>query len=287
MLEKRKKLLKEKLKEAKESQDRFHYWQTYYRFHPPTNCQEARKAENRSKNHCRYYAYPFDHNQIAGIPVYINASPMPLGSHKYIASQGPRVNTFDDFWNMIWGEEVGLIVSVTNEKEEEGEGIDHKFDAFWPKEKSEKYGDVSVELTAEALLKKWEDQRNEQIVLRSMQVDSGSEKRTVNHLHMENWMDNDVVRPDSLIALSHAADQCKGDGAILVHCAAGIGRTGTFIAFHSLYHDMLAFLQNEEATFDVVKRVAEMRELRYGAMIAERRQFLLLVEALSLALESS
>lgn len=280
----RKNLLRQKLLDAKKHQDNFHYWPNYYRYFPPVECKEALKKENRSKNHCLHYAYPFDHNQITSIPHYINASPMKLGRHHYIASQGPRKNTFEEFWKMIWWENVDLIVSVTNEKEDEGVGIVHKFDAFWPK-KEENFGAIEVAMQSEEVLKSWEN-CIEKIVRRNMRVGFQDNFRALNHLHMENWMDGDIISPNSLIALRETADFCNSNGTILVHCAAGIGRTGTFIAFHSLYHDMCRFLEFEEEEFDVAKRVLEMRTKRYGPMIAERRQYGLVVEALELVLEA-
>lgn len=277
--------LKKMIEEARSSYDSFLYWPHYYKQFPPTKCSQALKEKNKEKNHALHYAYPFDHNLIQSVPFYINASPMQFGSHKYIASQGPRFNTFADFWHMIWAEQSELVVTVTNEREEKGLGLKYKFDAFWPKNRSkESYGEYEVAVLEEKLLKKWDDGRLERIRLRRLEVQSEQGKRIVNHLHMENWMDGSIVYPESLMELSEAADQCKGAGPIVVHCAAGIGRTGTFIAYHSLYHDLINLLEQRSHQFDIIRRVEQMREMRYGPMIAEKLQFLLVVEALEQAL---
>lgn len=278
--------LKTIIEHARTRYDSFLYWPHYYKQFPPTKCSYALQEKHKEKNHALHYAYPFDHNLIDSIPVYINASPMQFGSHKYIATQGPRFNTFADFWHMMWAEKSELVVSVTNEREEKGVGLKYKFDAFWPRDRAqEDYGPFTVSILEEKLLKKWSDGRLERIRLRQFEVQHEKEKRIVNQLHMENWMDGSIVYPESLIELSEVTDQWKGQGPIVVHCAAGIGRTGTFIAFHSLYHDLLNILNNHSHQFDILSRVEEMREKRYGPMIAERLQFLLLVEALEQALQ--
>ncbi|KAF3362652.1 hypothetical protein PHSC3_000891 [Chlamydiales bacterium STE3] len=277
--------LQKVIESARECYDHFLYWPHYYKKFPPIECSVALKEVHKEKNHALFYAYPFDHNLLTTIP-YFNASPMQFGANRYIASQGPRHETLSDFWEMIWGENSELIVSVTNEREEEGMGHRYKFDAFWPQHQSQEFGNFKVALLKDEVIKRWDDGRVEQIRLRQCEVTYQGEKKIVHQLHMENWMDGSIVYPESLIELSLSADRWKGEGPILVHCAAGIGRTGTFIAFHSLYHDLLNALKRSEshAHFDILKRVAEMREKRYGPMIAAKIQFLLLVEALDLAL---
>ena len=83
---------------------------------------------------------------------------------------------------------------------------------------------------------------------------------------MENWPDTGVIQPTSLLALSQHALKWDQE-AIIVHCAAGVGRTGTFIAFHSLYCELLEQLQSNQPKIDVVNRVKEMRSLRWGAVV--------------------
>ena len=278
-----KEVLKTKLKEAIKFQDLFHYWPSFYDRYPPEGCSEALRAENKNKNHTTY-AYPFDHNLIKTTSNYINASPMHFSNHKYIAAEGPRKHTFSDFWEMVWQEGSELIVSVTNERENEHGAFYYKFDAFWP---NGTYGCLDVRCLEERQLKSWNDGRSEEIWLRKMEVESNETKRTIYQLHMQNWWDGDVILPSSLVALSEAVDAWKGQGSIVVHCAAGIGRTGTLIAFHSLYHDMLAFLKGHASEFDVPARVEEMRRLRYGPMVAERMQFALVVQALASVLDET
>lgn len=280
------KKLKEHLAKAKQAHHQFNFCYTYYNQLTPEMCSIANHPDNLPKNKENFWGFPYDHNLITSIPDYINASPMEFNNRRYIAAQGPRTNTFSSFWNMIVEEKCSLIVSVTNEREEgKPMGFQFKFNRFWPNAGIENYGEVKVLLHEEQLVQEWNDGREEKIRLRKFLVTRGDYEATVTHLHMENWPDNGVVHPESLLALSKCADVVHTSGPIVVHCAAGVGRTGTFIAFHSLYHDLMEQLtQDQDPTLDIPGRIHEMRKLRWGAMVADIKQYELLIDTLELAL---
>lgn len=260
-----------------------HFCNAYYHNHPPDECRVA--LQNKEKNKYNHWGFPFDHNLIQSVSNYINASPMQFGNHRYIAAQGPRANTLAEFWEMVWSEDVSVIVSVTNEDEKGTKLASMKFDRFWPQVEAI-YGHITVKLLDDAPLKEWHDGRKERLRKRRFAITHQDETKSVTHLHMENWFDGEAVHPESLYTLADHVDAVKSDGAITVHCAAGVGRTGTFIAFHSLYHDLLQTLQSTHFIgLDVVKRIKEMRKLRWGAMVGEAHQFNLILKALELALE--
>lgn len=257
-----------------------HFCDEYYNAHKPDQCSVA--MQHSHKNMENHWGFPFDHNLIQSIPSYINASPMTIGNHRYIAAQGPRENTFDEFWRMVWEENVSLIVTVTNEKEL-WKGVEQmKFHRFWPGHKPIQRGEYIISLEDELIVQEWFDGRNERIRSRLLNVKLNGMDKTVRHLQMENWPDNGVVQADSLVALSQKIDQHKADGAIVVHCAAGIGRTGTVIAFHSLMHDLYA-----KKTLNPVERIKEMRTMRWGAVVAAEEQYALIIDALKHSLSSS
>lgn len=277
-----------KLEEAAARQSSFDFHLDYYSNRSSTECEVAQSPENRAKNQGNHWGFPYDHNLITSIPEYVNASPMELAKQRYIAAQGPRSNTFSAFWQMIAAEKVSRIVSVTNEMELWDGKLQLKFARFWPRQGSETFGKFSIELLNEELIEEWEDGRREKIKRRELQFSDGDTCRQVTHFHMENWPDNGVVHPESLFALANHVDTCKREEPMLVHCAAGIGRTGTFIAFHSLYRELMEQLAHSSPLdWDVVKRVKAMRELRWGAVVADKKQYELLIEALRLALEKT
>lgn len=270
------------LENAERQIDEIHFCDDFYDRYRPEECSVAmRHPEKNLENH---WGFPFDHNMIASVPAYINASPMSIGAHCYIAAQGPRRNTFEEFWEMVWQERSSLIVSVTNETEIwNGSHVHLKFHRFWPEETPLKLENCHIRLDAKSVAAEWRDGREEKIVLRQLTLSKNGEVRTVYHLHMENWPDNGIIRAESLVALSKEVDRLKMDGPIVVHCAAGVGRTGTLIAFHSLYHDILALLDGREALLDPKERILSMRKMRWGAIVAAPSQYELLIEALKRA----
>lgn len=262
--------------DAAKAHDQFHF-SKYYHLNTSEICSIA--AANDEKNMHNHWGLPYDHNLVTSIQDYINASPMHFNKHRYIAAQGPRANTLKEFWNMVVEENSSLIITVTNEREDRKDYLSFKFDRYWPLSGTATYGDVDVMLHEEQLIEQWDDGRKEKLRLRRYQVNKGSFESTITHLHMENWPDNGVIHPESLVRLAHHADQNHRTGPIIVHCAAGVGRTGTFIAYHSLFHDYKASLP-----LDIPGRVHAMRKLRWGAMISDFKQYELVLDALKLSL---
>ncbi len=264
------------LAEAAMAHDQFHFAK-YYNLNTSEACLVA--TANLAKNMHNRWGLPYDHNLITSIEDYINASPMRFDHHHYIAAQGPRANTFSEFWNMVVEEKSSMIITVTNEREDRKDYLSFKFDRYWPLSGSTTYGDVTVLLHEEQLLEEWNDGRKEKLRLRRYNVSKGSTESTVTHLHMENWPDNGVIHPESLIKLREHTDLNFRSGPIIVHCAAGVGRTGTFIAYHSLFHDY-----KNNLTLDLPARVHAMRKLRWGAMISDIKQYELVLDALKQSL---
>ena len=55
----------------------------------------------------------------------------------------------------------------------------------------------------------------------------------------------------------------------MVHCSAGVGRTGTFIAFYKLLED---YEDKQKKSLNVYKTVLEMRRQRYW-MVQKQEQY--------------
>lgn len=278
-----KNLLKNLLK-ASESHEEFYNFCciAYYKHNESKTCLIANHPKNQEKNKNNQWGLPYDHNLITSIPHYINASPMSFNSKRYIAAQGPRTNTFAEFWDMTVEENSSLIISVSNETEDRGNFANFKFNRFWPDCGSVIHGDITVLLQEERSLCEWTDGRPEKIKIRRLTAKKGIKETSVTHLHMENWPDNGTILPDSLIKLREFADIYHTTGPIIVHCAAGVGRTGTFIAFHSLFHD---YHTEKHTLIDVPRRIREMRSLRWGAMISDISQYQTLLNALEITLK--
>ncbi|XP_023267051.1 receptor-type tyrosine-protein phosphatase H isoform X2 [Seriola lalandi dorsalis] len=167
---------------------------------------------------------------------YINASYMPgyNREREYIATQGPLPSTVSDFWRMIWEQRVKGIVMVTNCVE----GGRTKCERYWPADsKPCLYGEFLITMKSEQQEPNW--------TLREFSVKhtNTSEGRTVKHFHFTAWPDHGVPQgTDVLIQFRRLVRwhiEREGNGApTVVHCSAGVGRTGTIIALDVLLQQL-------------------------------------------------
>ncbi|XP_030256612.1 receptor-type tyrosine-protein phosphatase H-like isoform X3 [Sparus aurata] len=167
---------------------------------------------------------------------YINASYMPgyNSNREYIATQGPLPSTVNDFWRMIWEQKVKGIVMVTNCTE----GGRTKCEQYWPAKSDPcPYGELTVTMTSEQQEPNW--------TLREFRVKHSktSEERTVKHFHFTAWPDHGVPQGTEVLiqfrGLVRQHIQREGAGApTVVHCSAGVGRTGTIIALDVLLQQL-------------------------------------------------
>ncbi|XP_053318377.1 receptor-type tyrosine-protein phosphatase beta isoform X2 [Spea bombifrons] len=199
--------------------------------------------ENRGKN--RYNnILPYDSTRVKLSNVdddpcsdYINASYTPGNSFRreYIATQGPLPGTKDDFWKMAWEQNVHNIVMVTQCVEKGRVKCDH----YWPFDQdSLYYGDLIVQMLSESVLPEWTIR--EFRICTEDQLDSA---RVVRHFHYTVWPDHGVPETtQSLIQFVRTVrdyiNRSPGAGPTVVHCSAGVGRTGTFIALDRILQQM-------------------------------------------------
>ncbi|XP_076115852.1 receptor-type tyrosine-protein phosphatase alpha-like [Mytilus galloprovincialis] len=197
---------------------------------------EGSKEENKVKN--RFLStWPYDHSRVIlrgnTKNDYINASYIDNFENKkaYIAAQGPKRVTLRDFWHMIWHENVGKIVMVTQLIENQKK----KCEQYWPETVSEPLVVNNFKVTMT------EERRYTFYVYRLLTVSlinsTNVQERKIHHFHFIQWPDHGV--PDS-IKLVHfyrkvKSQKCNLKGPMVVHCSAGVGRTGTFIATDALY----------------------------------------------------
>ncbi|XP_060587159.1 receptor-type tyrosine-protein phosphatase epsilon-like [Ruditapes philippinarum] len=198
--------------------------------------KEALKKKNIIKNRYRNL-YAYDDTRVvlktdeASQSDYINACYVHgfTTFKQYIASQGPTKEILLDFWRMIWQEESSRIVMLTNLIEEGKE----KCEQYWPEEgTSHVFGNIIVRTE--------KIDNFSQFVKRTFQVKKEGSKqkpRTVTQYHFTAWPDKGVPKyASSLVQFTNKVkyDSVEQNGPIIVHCSAGVGRTGTFIALDFL-----------------------------------------------------
>uniref|UniRef100_K3X3K1 Uncharacterized protein n=1 Tax=Globisporangium ultimum (strain ATCC 200006 / CBS 805.95 / DAOM BR144) TaxID=431595 RepID=K3X3K1_GLOUD len=209
---------------------------------------------------------------------YINAN---FVDDKYIACCAPIPNVIGDFWHMVWQCNVHVILMLTNFIERER----RKADLYWDKAgKVVDFKGVFVQLIGEEdhpashgfiirLFKIWTVDRN----------GSESSSRIIQQLQLTIWPDHGVLRDFRVIApmlemVNEYHDQASRshevDARTVVHCSAGIGRSGTVIAIDIILNELQRALRtvssgvdNDDAVaaaLDVQRVVHRIRSQRPG-----------------------
>lgn len=160
----------------------------------------------------------------------------------FIASQAPLKQSVHHFWQMVLEQKIEQIVMLTEFLYHDDQ--EELADLYWPTSVHETIvfeNDISVTLLEEKNLL---DHLEEYIQVRRFQIKSKNEERIVTHYWYRHWLDNEVPRHiQAILSIINRVERDKNDSGtispILVHCSAGVGRTGVFIA---LYH----FLEREK-----------------------------------------
>ncbi|XP_070538207.1 receptor-type tyrosine-protein phosphatase beta-like isoform X2 [Ptychodera flava] len=216
-------------------------------------------ADNKPKN--RYSnILPYDHTRVKLQEAdedmssdYINANYISgyNSPREYIATQGPLPTTKEEFWRMVWEQNTTTIVMITQCVEKGRVKCDH----YWPFDSDPTdYGDITVTMTSESALPEW--------TVRDFTLEKNRQIRAVRHFQFTAWPDHGV--PETSDALLRFVRTVRGQiprssGPSVVHCSAGVGRSGTFIALDYLLQH-LAKKDNEFV--DVFRLVANMRQKR-------------------------
>ncbi|XP_072373311.1 receptor-type tyrosine-protein phosphatase delta-like isoform X22 [Scyliorhinus torazame] len=232
---------------------------------------EVNKPKNRYANVIAY-----DHSRVLlsaidGIPGsdYSNSNYIDgyRKQNAYIATQGPLPETFGDFWRMIWEQRSAIVVMMT--KLEERSRV--KCDQYWPSRGTETFGLIQVTLQDTVELATY--------CVRTLTLDKigSSEKREVRQFQFTAWPDHGVPEhPTPFLAFLRRVKACNPPdaGPMVVHCSAGVGRTGCFIVIDA----MLERIKHEK-TVDIYGHVTLMRSQR-NYMVQTEDQYIFIHDAL-------
>lgn len=185
---------------------------------------------------------------------------------QYIATQGPMESTVEDFWRMVWENNTDTIVMATNFTER---GID-KCSRYWPAQGSEGYGNLEVTLVHQTMTDVYSEAT---LSLRSV---TGGEVRTVRHYRLTCWPTQGTPKETKPITrFLREVKMADSRGSVVVHCSAGVGRSGVLLA---LDIGLQGVLQGH-SKMDVLRVVSTLRQDRTGC-VQTRDQYRFIHQAL-------
>ncbi|KAK4753867.1 hypothetical protein SAY87_001971 [Trapa incisa] len=241
------------------------------------SCSVALANTNMIKN--RYdNVIPFDENRVVlnscgdyctAAQGYINASFVSAspdeGVSRFIATQGPLPHTYEDFWAMVLQYHCPVIVMLTRL-------VDNYMpmvkcgDYFQAEDGPREFGNICIKT-------KWIKTTDNSLVLRLLEVNykgAVQPPTSVLHIFYPDWPDHGV--PTDTVAVREIFRRMyqvpPSLGPIVVHCSAGIGRTGTYCTIHSTIQRILA---GDMSALDMVSTVATFRSQRIGMVQTEKQ----------------
>lgn len=232
-------------------------------------CTVGFNGANLDKN--RYSdVIPFDTNRVVlnsckdyrpTAKGYINASFVTTSSSenisKFIATQGPLPHTYEDFWEMVIQCHCPVIVMLTRLVD------NYKTvkcgDYFQAENVPRQFGNICIDT-------KWIQETETSLLIRNLEVNSKESEDpplSVLHIQYPEWPDHGV--PTDTLAvreiLKRVLQVPVNIGPILVHCSAGIGRTGTYCAIHNTVQRILI---GDMSALDLANTISMFRSQRIG-----------------------
>ena len=224
---------------------------------------------------------------------YINANFIQGYSHKkkFIATQGPLKNTLGDFWHMVWQYRIHAIIMLTNLIEK---GME-RCAQYWPEHSNipYRYGDIEVTMRecvkiGDYIKRVFEVKSLSQTNgLTSIVNATGTIKKcsvkdakmlVVTQYFYPEWPDRDTPTTDAMSVLHLVRDVNKNHPQhqypIIVHCSAGVGRTGTYITLDAMFEKL-----NKESKFNAFAFIKQIREQRQY-LVQTCKQYVFIHEAL-------
>ncbi|KFW63346.1 Tyrosine-protein phosphatase non-receptor type 2, partial [Pygoscelis adeliae] len=224
----------------------------------------AKYPENRNRNRYRDVS-PYDHSRVKLQNTendYINASLVVIEEalRYYILTQGPLPNTCCHFWLMVWQQQTKAVVMLNRIVEKESV----KCAQYWPTKEEEV---MTFSETGFRVRLVSEDVKSYYTVhlLQLENINSG-ESRMIFHFHYTTWPDFGVPESPAsflnfLFKVRESGSLSPEHGPAVVHCSAGIGRSGTF----SLVDTCLVLMEKKDPfSVDIKKVLLDMRKYRMG-----------------------
>ncbi|KAM5222402.1 tyrosine-protein phosphatase non-receptor type 2 isoform 2-T2 [Ctenodactylus gundi] len=221
----------------------------------------AKFPENRNRNRYRDVS-PYDHSRVKLQNTendYINASLVDIeeARRSYVLTQGPLPNTCCHFWLMVWQQKSKAVIMLNRVVEKESV----KCAQYWPTDNQEmlfKETGFRVKLLSEDVKSYYT------VHLLQLENITSGDTRTISHFHYTTWPDFGVPESPAsflnfLFKVRESGSLDAGHGPAVIHCSAGIGRSGTF----SLVDTCLVLMEKGD-DINIKQVLLNMRKYRMG-----------------------
>ena len=224
-----------------------------------------------------FNAVPLDlNNTEKNLDNYINASyiddPIKKDSKLFIATQGPLKDTIPSFWKMIYNHKIKLVIMLSSGLEE----VDGRSPVYWPKEKENPLNFQENNLHIEFISQ--DEIIKNALLIKKFKINNELE---VKQIHIICWPDHGIPSDHNLAIdiintmINYIKIEREGENSspIVVHCSAGVGRTGTVIAIYLI----VLCLENlkklkKPLIMNVFNVVRKLREQRYS-LVTDTEQY--------------
>lgn len=190
-----------------------------------------------------------------------------IGSRKFIATQAPYDfgNELRNFWKVVLDQEKSaIILDLTNETDT-GKGVT----PYYPivKDESITYGDMTIKL----------EDIDDNLFKYELKDNSGNIKK-VNRFHFNTWKDGGIIEVKELAALVDRLDEEFKDNMPIVHCRAGVGRTGVVITASFIKEKIKqGKITDQNFRDSILNLILELRNQRGKEFVQTETQFKLLI----------
>ena len=249
-------------------------------------CIKISNTKTKLNRHNDILPYKYNcvttNNEIPNENNYVNASliegPFKEDKNLFIATQGPLSGTLFSFWSMVIFYKINLIIMLSNIIEEGRE----KSECYWPIDKgkdlilqNENNEKIIISLINEKI------EIKDSLLIRTLKI---NEEKEITQIHILCWNDHDIIKDELLfkkilnILINNINDNRINfpDIPILIHCSAGVGRTGTFIAIYQIIKCLEKIKSlKKEPILNVFNVVRKLREQRYS-MVTDVIQYQLI-----------
>ena len=186
----------------------------------------------------------------------------------FIATQGPLKSTIEDFWEMCFFYDVNLIIMLCKLKENNLE----KCVNYW-ENNTNKY--QIIKTNNDIMI-------DNGLIIREFQIVNkvNSTSKNIVQVHLTSWDDHTAPISNyvKIIKIINLVDKLRKNSPVVVHCSAGVGRTGTFISLYNLYNEIIRQINNKyvrEIKFSILNLVRKLKEMRLYLVENENQYYFL------------